>query len=106
MKVAKCQHCGRAYEGARKSRYCSNRCSLKGRGVAWFRAHQARMVATRKARGYSRLIARLKAAGLTDVQIALVRAEVQRVRVNSHTAGKRLGWAEALGERDDREVRA
>jgi len=99
MKVGKCQQCGATYTGDRQQRYCSNACSLKGRGAEWFLEHQRRITAIRKVNGYSRFVQRMRAVGLTDAQIAAVRKEIERARANAHTSGKRLGWAEALGER-------
>lgn len=94
--------CGRMFEAWRKSqRFCSNSCGIKARGQEWFAAHQAKITAIRKANGYSRFIKRMRAAGLTDAQIEVVRKEMLMVRANAHTAGKRKGWAEALGEHDD-----
>ena len=95
----KCQHCGVMF-GAMKAaqKYCSNSCSIKHRGPEWFRAHQAKITAIRKANGYNRFIKRMRAAGLTDAQIEVVRKEIGMVRSNGFTAGKRRGWAEALRE--------
>jgi hypothetical protein len=94
--------CGRMFEAWRKSqRFCSNSCGIKARGPEWFAAHQAKITAIRKANGYSRFIQRMRAAGLTDAQIAVVRKEMLMVRANAHTAGKRLGWQEALRETGD-----
>lgn len=91
--------CAKMFEAWRKSqRFCSNSCGIKSRGKEWWAAHQAKITAIRKANGYSRFIQRMRAAGLTDVQIQVVRKEMLMVRANAHTAGKRLGWAEALRE--------
>jgi hypothetical protein len=97
----KCQRleCGRMYEAWQKTqRHCSVSCGIKARGPAWWAAHQAKITAIRKANGYSRFIQRMRAAGLTDAQIDVVRKELLTARSSAHTAGKRLGWAEALGE--------
>lgn len=99
----KCQHCGEMFGArTRDARYCSNRCSFYARGPEWWRAHQAKCIATRKARGYSRFVRRMKVIGLTDAQIASVRREVETARAAGHVAGKRNGWAEALGEKKGR----
>jgi len=91
--------CGKMFEAWRKQqRFCSNSCGIKARGPEWFKAHQAKITAIRKANGYSRFIKRMRAVGLTDVQIIAVRKEVLTARANGHTAGKRLGWAEACRE--------
>ncbi len=91
--------CGKMFEAWRKTqRFCCNSCSVKGRGAEWFKANQAKITAIRKANGYSRFIKRMRAVGLTDAQIMAVRKEVLTARANAHTAGKRLGWREALRE--------
>ena len=99
----RCAHCGQvAAMGSRDQRYCSNRCSLLGRGRDWWLEHNRKICEARRARGYSARARTLRAAGLDDTQIALVRKMLESVRVASHQAGKRRGWAEALGEHDDR----
>jgi len=98
----KCAHCGGMFAAYRRTqKHCSNSCSIKARGPEWFRAHQAKITAIRKANGYSRFVKRMRAAGLTDAQIETVRKELLMARANAHTAGKRKGWAEALGEHDE-----
>ena len=97
----KCAHCGGMFQAyRRKQKFCSTSCGIKSRGPEWWAAHQAKLVAIRQANGYSRFVKRMRAVGLTDVQIEAVRKEINTARANGHTAGKRLGWAEALGERD------
>lgn len=99
--------CGQMFEAYRKTqKFCSNSCGIKARGKEWWAVHQAKITAIRKANGYSRFIKRMRAAGLTDAQIDVVRTELLRARANAHTAGKRKGWAEALGERDETAWRA
>ena len=99
----KCQHCGVMFAAMKPTqKYCSNRCGILGRGPEWFRAHQAKLTAIRRANGYSRFIQRMRAAGLTDAQIEAVRKEVLSAQSRGHVAGKRRGYAEALGE--DREI--
>ena len=94
--------CGQMFEAYRKTqKFCSNSCAIKGRGKEWWAAHQAKITAIRKAKGYSRFIQRMRAAGLTDAQIEVVRKDVMMARANAHSAGKRKGWQEALGEVGD-----
>lgn len=97
----RCQRpvCGKMFStGDRSQKYCTTSCAMRSRTKEWWDAHQLKCIATRKARGYSRFIKRMRVAGLTDEQINAVRKEILSVRAASHTAGKRKGWAEALKE--------
>jgi len=102
----KCAFCGDMFEAYRRTqKNCSNRCALKARGVEWFRAHQARMTATRLKKGYTKFVQRMRAAGFTDAQIAVVRRERMSAHGTGYSAGRRRGFAEALNERTDRRPR-
>jgi len=85
--------------GKPTQRYCSNACAIRARGPAWFAAHQAKITAIRKRNGYSRFVQRMRAAGMTDAQIQVVRRELLSARSASDQSGYRRGFAEACGER-------
>ena len=98
----KCQHvpCGQMFQANKPTqRFCSNSCSIRARGPAWFAAHQAKITAIRLRNGYSRFVQRMRAAGLTDAQIGVVRRELLNARSASDQSGYRRGWADACGER-------
>jgi hypothetical protein len=83
-----------------ENKACSQRCEAAGRGPAWWKAHHAKLTAARVAKGYSRHLRLMKAAGMTDAQIRVAQKLIASARSSSWAAGRRKGWAEALGERD------